>query len=326
MQDENVNDISLDTSKYRNHVVTMGALLVDELGRTKQLPGENEEIFLENLEIKPGGSAANTAVACTRLGLKTGFIGATGEDSEGNFLIADLKKEGVDTSQIAIRKEAPTGKCIIITDSDENRHMYAFTGAGNLIEINKIDPNYIKNTKFLHIADLINIDPLIKAAETANQSHDTKVALNPGGLITGLGYRNVQRLLSLTNIYISSIVEAERLYQTSNRKRLIQALLNEGITIVVLTMGKNGCVVATSDEYHEIPAFPVDKVLDTTGAGDAFNAGFLYGQLKGLTLQECMRLGSFTASKCITVIGARNGLPSKQEVDHYLEEIHQYSK
>lgn len=297
----------------------MGALLVDELGRTKQLPGENEEIFLENLEIKPGGSAANTAVASSRLGLRTGFIGATGEDSEGKFLIADLKKEGVDTSQIAIRKEAPTGKCIIITDSDENRHMYAFTGAGNLIEINKIDPNYIKTTKFLHIADLINIDPLIKVAETAHQSHNTKVALNPGGLITGLGYLKVQRLLSLTNIYISSIVEAERLYQTSDKNKLIQALLNEGITIIVLTMGKNGCVVATSEECHTIPAFTVDKVLDTTGAGDAFSAGFLFGLHNKFNLKDCGYCGNAVSALCIQEIGARNGLPTENELFTYLK-------
>lgn len=296
----------------------MGALLVDELGRTNKLPAENEEIFLDHLEIKSGGSAANTAVACSRLNLKTGFIGTIGEDSEGNFLLTDLKQEAVDTSQLQRNPNAPTGKCIVITDRDENRHMYAFTGAGNMINTNEINREYILTTNILHIADLINLPPLIRTAEIASTS-DTKVALNPGGLIIGLGYSMVQPLLSLTDIYISAIAEAAKLYHINGAKELVQSLFNEGIEIVALTMGKQGCYVATPEEAHMIPAFSITNVLDTTGAGDAFSAGFLYGILNDYALKTCGYCGNAVSALCIQKIGARNGLPSEEELKKFLK-------
>lgn len=302
----------------KSQVVTMGALLVDELGRTEKLPTENEEIFLDQLEIKPGGSAANTAVACSRLNLATGFIGAIGNDREGDFLLEDLKKENVDTSQLMKRMDAPTGKCIIITDRKESRHMYAFTGAGNRIDIDEKDTEYILNADILHIADLINVDPLIRAAEIASTTRSTQVALNPGGLIIGLGYSRIQRLLSLTNIYISSLEEAEKLYTMKDREAMVQSLFNEGIETVALTMGKQGCFIANPAEAHMISAFDVKEVVDTTGAGDAFSAGFLYGILNRYDLKTCGYCGNAVAALCIQEFGARNGVPTEEELKNYL--------
>ncbi|MCS4541936.1 MAG: carbohydrate kinase family protein [Euryarchaeota archaeon] len=295
-------------------VITIGAVLADQIGYANKLPERDEEIFVSNLIMRSGGSAANTAVACSRLGLRTGFVGKIGSDSLGDMLLNDLKTEGVDTSQIKRTKEKPTGTCIVIIDKDNNRHMYAFSGAANFLTKNDINENYVLSSKIVHLADLKNIDPLEKAAKIA--SSKVKVSLNPGGLIIGLGYKKIKKLLSLTDIYISSKSEAEALYGTNSTQKLIDLLLQENIEIVALTLGPDGCIVANSKERYKISSYNV-KVVDTTGAGDAFSAGFIYGLIKKFPLKKCGEYGNATATLCITTLGARFQ-HSKKEVENII--------
>lgn len=300
--------------KKKYDVVTIGAILADQLGYTKKLPKKNEEVFVHSLMIKSGGSAANTAVACSKLGLKTGFIGKVGNDSLGDALLNDLKKEDVDISQIKRAKQKPTGTCIVIMDKDTNRNMYAFSGAANFLTKDDVNKNYILSSKIVHLADLKNIDPLEKAAKIA--STKVKVSLNPGGLIIGLGYKKIKKLLSLTDIYVSSKSEAKVLYGTNNTQKLVDLLLQENIETVALTLGPDGCIVANSKERYKISSYKV-KVVDTTGAGDAFSAGFIYGLINKLPLKKCGEYGNATAALSITTPGARFQY-SKKEVENII--------
>ena len=283
-------------------VVTVGAVLIDQIGYTEYLPKKDEEIFMSKLTLQPGGSAANTAVACSRLGLRVGFIGKVGYDNFGEVLIKDLKKENVDTSQLKRTRKKPTGCCFIITDEQHKRHMYAFSGAANLLNENDLNKKYILSSKLVHLADLKNIKPLEIVAKIA--SSKAKISLNPGGLIIGLGYKKIKKLLSLTDIYISSKSEAEALYGTRNINKLVDLLLAEGIETIALTLSSQGCLVANSNEKYKLSSYKV-KVVDTTGAGDAFSAGFIYGLIKGFPLKKCGKYGNAIAALCITTSGAR---------------------
>jgi ribokinase len=291
-------------------VIAIGAILIDLIGKAEHLPKREEEVFLNELIALPGGSAANTAFACAKLGLKTGFIGKIGEDDFGEFLKQDLAKAGVDISELKKTREKQTGTCLIIMDKKKERHMYAYSGAANLLKRSDINPEYINSAKIVHLADLKNIAPLIEAAKHAREQ--TKVSLNPGGLIINLGYKKIKPLLEQVDIYISSKNEAAKLYKNHDTVKLADKLLKEGITMVALTLGKKGCYIATANQSKLIPAFKV-KAVDTTGAGDAFSAGLLYGLTKGLSLEECGRYANATAALCVSTPGAR--------LKHGIEEV-----
>ncbi len=292
----------MDMAIKKLDVVAIGAILIDLIGKAERLPEREEEVFLDELIALPGGSAANTAVACARLGLKTGFVGKIGEDDFGEFLKQDLAREGVDIAELKKTREKQTGTCLIVMDRKKERHMYAFSGAANLLSRSDINPEYINSAKIVHLADLKNIAPLIEAAKQARGK--TKVSLNPGGLIINLGYRKIRPLLKLVDIYISSKNEAAKLYRTENTLELADKLLKEGIETVALTLGKDGCYIANANQSLRVPAFKVEAV-DTTGAGDAFSAGFLYGLAKELSLRECGRYANATAALCVSTSGAR---------------------
>ncbi len=281
---------------------------MDILGSTGRLPKTDEEVFVDGFRLSPGGSAANTAVAAARLGIRSGFVGWVGNDQFGRMLADDLGKQGVDTAGIRF-VDKPTGSYVAVTDAAGDRHMYAATGAALHFSPKDIDPSYLAGAKIVHLADM----PATELLETAAHHAGGLVSINPGNLTIGLGYNRMKTLLSAADIYISTRAEAARLYGTDDVDRIISALLHEGISKVALTSGQDGAVMADGNRTVRVPAIRV-KVVDATGAGDAFSAGFLYGTMNGLPLEECGKWGVAAAALCVSRQGARLN-SSKPEIE-----------
>jgi ribokinase len=297
-------------------VIGVGALLIDRIASVEYFPSVDGETFVERLEVRPGGSAANLAVACSKLGLKAGFIGVVGDDSEGSSLLEDLRKEGVDTGGVMRTSKLPTGQVYIALDKEGKRMMFAFSGAANTLGDKDIDSAYIGSSKFLHIADLKNISPLETAAKAA-QSVGTRVSLNPGALIAVQGYEEIKGLLSSTDVFISSRGELNQIFGTENPEFAVKKLFRSGPEIVAITLGHEGCMVAESKgTSHRIAAFKT-TVVDTTGAGDAFCAGLLTSLVQGEGLIEAARFANAVAALKVAKLGAR-ALPTREEVEDFL--------
>ena len=277
----------------------VGALLMDMLGFTPRLPKHDEEVHVDGFTLSPGGSAANTAVAAAKLGIRAGFVGGVGEDQFGHMLVKDLLEQGVDTSGVKFLNK-PTGSYVAVTDSAGDRHMYAATSAALQFSPKDIDPSYLAGAKIVHLADMPSTELLEAAAHHAGGL----ISINPGNLTIALGYNKVKPLLSNADIYISTRAEAERLYQTNDLNSIVSALLGEGISKIALTSGSEGALITDGNRTVRVPAFKVN-IVDATGAGDAFSAGFLYGIIKGLPLEECGRWGNAAAAMCISKLGAR---------------------
>ncbi|MHA1264077.1 MAG: carbohydrate kinase family protein [Candidatus Helarchaeota archaeon] len=296
-------------------VVAIGAALVDMVALIDKFPGIDEEVFIPRLNLMGGGSAANFAIACARLGLKTGFVGKLGKDAFGNKLINDFKEEGVEVQGIVFSEEVQTGMCFAAVDKEGNRILYAFSGAANLLEPEDIEKEYLKEFRIMHLASLKNLDPLIRAAELVVEE-PTRVSLNPGALIVDQGLKQVEPLLKLTDIFIGSQGEVKRLFQTEELSKGIRHLLKY-CEIVAITQGAAGSLIVTEEGEIQIPAEQV-KVVDTTGAGDAFSAGFIYGLLKynfdPYKLELCGKIGNKAAASCIQHVGARQGLLTEKEI------------
>ncbi len=309
-------------------MISMGAALIDMIAHVERFPVEDDEVFVPKLEISCGGAAANTAVACAKLGLNSAFIGKLGIDDEfGKIIIRDFEKTRVDTSLLKYSKEYGTGSCFVALSKTGERQLYAHSGAANVLSAEDIKEDEIIQSKILYLSSLKNTEPFIEAAKIARKC-DIPVILNPGMLIIEQGFHAIKPLLQLIDIFIFSYKEFSSLLSIQepdlpleNIKEKLKELFALGIRAIVVTMGSKGSAlfVHDSDEIALVPSNKVE-VVDTTGAGDAFSAGFMYSFSKKFTfdfneLKAHLAVGNLVAAKCIQQIGARNGLPTLDELN-----------
>jgi len=303
-------------------VLAIGAALIDLVALIDNFPRIDQEVFVPKLEMMGGGSAANFAVACARLGLQTGFIGKLGKDAFGERLIQEFRMDNVETDGIVFSDEAPTGICYAAVDKRGNRILYAFSGAANELQPTDLDEEYLKSYQVIHLASLKNLNPLMKAAELV-QGTNTQVCLNPGSLIVNQGLKACEKLLELTKVFIGSQGEVRQLFQTDNILKGVEKLL-EYVEIAAITQGEKGSLIVTKEFQIKIPAEKV-KVVDTTGAGDAFSAGFIFGLLQynfdHSKLEICGKIGNKAAASKIQTLGARGGLLTEREMNEILEQL-----
>ena len=296
-------------------VTAIGAALVDLVAVVERFPKIDDEVYVPKLEIKSGGSAANFAVACSKLGLESAFIGKLGRDTFGEKLIQDFKKENVNVDGVVFTEEIGTGVCYAAV-SGADRKLYAFSGAANVLEPKDINHEILASSRIVHLASLKNIAPLEKAAEIVKDL-PTQVSLNPGALIADQGLKKIEYLISLTDIYISPQDELIKIMGLSSLKDSLKALFDIGPKIAAITLGKKGSIISDKKNEFKIPPFNV-KPLDTTGAGDAFSAGFITGILNNQNLKVCGKMGNATAAIKIQRIGAREGLPTKESLNKFI--------
>jgi ribokinase len=293
----------------RFDVVGFGALNVDKLFKVNKIASAEEESFVTDFEEACGGSAANTMVGLARLGCKVGFIGKVAEDREGRMLLEDFRGENVDTNGIVMAKYGRSGTAMGFVDERGERALYVDPGVNDTIEFNEINKKYMFQTRSLHLTSFVEE----KSFQTQKRLVETlpkkvKVSLDIGELYARKGLNALEPIMSRTFVMMPNAKELQILTKKTDYKRNAEILLEKGVKIVAVKLGSKGCYVTDGKESSIVEAFKV-KVVDTTGAGDAFCAGFLYGLISRKSLYECGRIGNFVASKCIMKMGARAGLP-----------------
>ncbi len=290
-------------------VVGFGALNVDRLFKVNKIAAAEEESFVTDYAETCGGSAANTTVGLARLKCKVGFIGKVASDREGKLLLHDFKKEGVDTGGIVHAKQGRSGTVTGFVDEKGERALYIDSGVNDTIEMQEIDTMYALNTKFLHLTSFVGERSFQTQTELLKRMLDSvKVSFDPGALYARKGLSKLEPILKKTYVMMPNSGELEKLTGMQEYCRGADFLLQKGVKIVAVKLGSRGCYVTDGRESHLIESFKVN-VVDTTGAGDAFCAGFLYGLINRRNLSECGRIGNFVASRCVMKMGARLGLP-----------------
>ena len=286
--------------------IGFGALNVDKLCHVNRIACGGEESFILKTSEAAGGSAANTIVGLARLGLKTGFIGKVADDHEGQLLLDDFKKEGVNTEGITVIKQGHSGNVTAFVDRTGERALYVHPSVNDTLTLNEIDIEYAKHTQFMHFASM-DEKPFQTQKQLVEVLHEVKISLDPGEIYAQKGIAKLAPILRRCYVFMPSENEL-RMLTRKHFKKGAAFILKYGVGIVAVKLGRKGCFVTDGKENHLIEpseARPIDK----TGAGDAFCAGFLYGLIKRKDLYECGRLGNFVASRCIEKIGARAGLP-----------------
>jgi len=293
----------------RFDVVGFGALNVDLLFKVNRLARAEEESFIEDYTEACGGSAANTTVGLARLGCKVGFIGKVAGDREGKLQLDCFSAEGVDTNGIIKAEQGKSGAVLGFVDKKGARALYINSGVNDTIKFEEIKPDYASQAKFLHLTSFVGEKSLQTQKQLLNTlPSDVKVSFDPGAVYARKGYSAIEPIIKKTYVLMPNSFELEQLTGESDYCKGADFMIGRGVKIVAVKLGSAGCYVTDGRERLRIEPFKV-KVVDTTGAGDAFCAGFLYGLIKNKSLSECGRLANFVASRCIMEMGARAGLP-----------------
>jgi ribokinase len=295
-------------------VVGFGALNVDKLFKTNKIVGADEEGFITDCEEACGGSAANTIVGLARLGCKVGFIGEVANDREGKILLDDFHKEGVDIEGIVCAGKGRSGVAMGFVDRKGDRALYVDPGVNDTIDLKQIDWKYASRSKFLHLTSFVG-EKSFQAQKglVAKLPENVKVSFDPGELYARKGWDGLEPLLKRAFVVMPNCAELELLTGIRGYRKGAEFLLNEGVDVVAVKLGGEGCYVADANENRLIESFGV-MAVDTTGAGDAFCAGFLFGLISMRSLYDCGRIGNFVASRCIMKMGARAGLPRLKDL------------
>src|SRR5580704_9681143 len=258
-----------------------------------------------------GGSAANTIVGLASLGARSAFIGKIKDDPLGRAYSHDIRSAGVDFATRPAVAGPSTGRCYVLVTPDGERTMNTYLGAAQDLDPLDIDADAVAASAVTYLEGYL-WDPknakeaFLKAAKIAHAA-DRKVALTLSDAFCVDRWRDefLQLMRSGTvDLIFANEAELHSLYQSSDFDAAIAALRAD-IGVAVVTRSEKGCLVVSPEGTEAVPAFPVERVIDTTGAGDLFAAGFLSGLARGADDRTCGRLGAMAAAEVIQHIGAR---------------------
>jgi sugar/nucleoside kinase (ribokinase family) len=273
-----------------------------------------------------GGSAANTIVGVASLGARAAYVGKVKADQIGRLYVHDIRAAGV-TFDTAPASDGPATACsYILVTPDGERTMNTYLGAAQELTPADIDPAQIAASAIVYLEGYLwdpknAKDAFLKASTIAHEA-GRQVALTLSDSFCVDRYRD--EFIDLmrkgaVDLTFANEAELHSLYQTSDFETALKQLRRD-VKVGVVTRSEKGCVVASKDGVVAVPAFPIEKMVDTTGAGDLFAAGFLFGLVRGAGFETAGRLGALAAAEVIQHIGARpqtslkemaqqNGLP-----------------
>jgi sugar/nucleoside kinase (ribokinase family) len=311
----------------RFDVVALGNALVDVLAyadddfvtRTGVEPGamtmvdaaRSDEIYAEMgpATESSGGSAANTAAGVASFGGRAAYIGRVSDDAFGKVFSHDLRSIGVHFDSPPATTGAPTGRCLVLVTPDAQRTMCTFLGAGAELDESYVDEALIASSAVTYLEGYVWDPPAAKkavrrAAAVAHQA-DQRVALTLSDPFCVERHREefLELIEGHVDILFANEHEITMLYEVDTFDEALHRVRGH-CEIAALTRGPHGSVVVAGDDVHVIDAHPVE-VVDTTGAGDLYAAGFLYGLTHGHALATCGRLASLAAAEVISHLGAR---------------------
>ena len=315
-----------------SHVVVLGDANVDMVIRLPSRSSQDPDLIGPNPQLHGGGSAANAAVVLARLGVGVSFVGTLGDDGYGRWILDDFRKEGVDTRGVALVQDSYTPMVMAIIDPDGERHVVVWPpegGAHFQLCKDAIVPSLLENAAWLHTTGMClraspACDAILYAMEMAREE-DLTVSLDLNLRLESWGLDDSIREVFDRAIELSDVVfgnAEEEIFPLMGVDTVEEAALklSDGKRAVIARQGKRGAVVTSEGETFHVPAYQT-KVVDTLGAGDAFNGGFVAACLENVGLREATKWGHAAAAHKIGRVGARS-LPTKEGLEEILHTSH----
>jgi sugar/nucleoside kinase (ribokinase family) len=297
---------SAEEDFLRQHDLAKGAMMLIDEARAEALYAA-----MGPAKVISGGSAANTIAGLASFGGKGAFIGKVKADELGALYRHDLASLGVSFETAAATQGAATARSFIIVTPDGERTMNTYLGACQGLSVADVDAKAVENADIIYLEGYLWDPPAAKeafrkASEIAHKA-DGRVAITLSDSFCVDRYRD--EFLGLIRNRMVDIVfanehELKSLYQTGDFETALAALRAENI-LAAVTRSENGALAVTPDGIVVEPVFPVERVVDSTGAGDLFAAGFLFGLTSGREVRDALRLGALAAAEIISHVGAR---------------------
>ncbi len=304
-------------------VACLGILVADFFSSPlPRLPEAGELMIVDEIAQFTGGCAANTAVALARLGVKAGVVGKVGQDPFGTFIIDDLGSKGVETSEIRLSTVTGTSKTLIIPTISEDRRYIHKIGANADFGIEDLSFDYLSRARIIYVGGYFAMskltqESLIAILKFAKEAGITTVLdiVSPG---PGNWLDKIKDALAYVDAFMPNNDEAEGLTGEHDPARQAEALLRYGPGMVVITLGGRGSLLMTKNQLIRASCYRVD-FKDASGAGDAFDAGFITGLLKGWSLEDTLKFASAIGASCVRELGCTAGLFTMQEAKAFIE-------
>ena len=301
-----VDVISLEADEFlASHDLVKGSMMLVEADRAELLYGAMGPAILAS-----GGSAANTLAGLASLGGRGGFVGRVRDDQLGAEFAHDIRAVGVEFTVPFATSGQPTGRCLIVVTPDAERTMSTLLGAASELHPDDVDPAFIARAQVTYLEGYLFDreaagEAFVKAADAAHHA-GRLVALTLSDSFCVDRFRPAfERLVAETvDILFGNEEELRLLYEAPDVETAL-AEAERRCHLVVCTRGADGSTISQQGRRLHVPAEPVARVVDTTGAGDLYAAGILYGMTHGQDLETCGKLGSIAAAEVISHVGAR---------------------
>lgn len=291
--------INVDDNFLLNQKLQKGSMQLVEKERVEELLKQLEHM---PIQYASGGSAANTIYGLSCLGATTGYIGKIGNDSLGNFFSNDLQKQNI--NPILLSSNTPTGTALTLITPDSERTFATYLGAALELNANDLQPQFFSGYQILHFEGYLvyNHELIYKAIELASQ-YNLEISIDLASYnIVESNREFLQKVINRVDIVFANEQEAKALTQLEPEKAVEH--ISQMCRVAIVKIGARGSWIMTNGKKYFIEPYPVNSI-DSTGAGDLYASGFLYGYANNWPWEACGKLGSLIASRVIQVIGAK---------------------
>jgi sugar/nucleoside kinase (ribokinase family) len=297
-------------------VVCLGILVADAIARTvDDVPARGTLELVDEISLHGGGCALNTASALVRLGLDARVVGKVGADPFGDFILQLLDERGVDRRGVLQDSAVSTSATVVLVDSAGERTFLHLPGANGRLRREELDEDALFSGRALHVAGAL-VMPELDGSPTAGILEEAKAR----GLTTSLDtvwdatgrWERLLPSLPHLDLFVPSLAEGSALSREPEPESVAAWLRERGVGAVALKLGAEGCFVASEEFEGFVPA-PAVEAIDGTGAGDAFAAGLLYGELAGWPLERSAALANAAGALAATAVGAVEGVRGLEE-------------
>jgi len=309
---------TVDDAFLEEQTLDKGAMTLVDIDRASEIYAK-----MPPAQEVSGGSCGNTMAGFASLGGRGVFIGKVRDDQLGDVFRRDMQSIGVDFFTPATTEGPQTGSCLVLITPDAQRTMCTYLGAASNLTPKDIDKDIIQAAKVVYMEGYLFDPPDAQDAfvEAADLAHDAgqKVSITLSDPFCVDRHRHAFQMLVAdhTDILFGNEEEIKSLYQVDDFDAALQQVRGH-CEIACLTRSSKGSVILSGDEVHIIDPMPLDPVVDTTGAGDQFAAGFLYGYTQGMDLRKCGEIATLTATEVISHVGARPDVNLKELVEREL--------
>jgi sugar/nucleoside kinase (ribokinase family) len=301
-------------------VCIIGHMCVDLMVKPLEaLPPRGTLSYVDSLHVSPGGCGLNPAIYLSTMGFKTAILGKTGNDPLGDIIVSAFQKAGVDCA--GLRRDSQNGSSgtVVAIDGSGERTLMHYLGTNATLCFNDIDLDFLSETGILFIGGTF-ILPRFDGKDAASvlrlaKEKNVLCAMDTAWDASGAWMRKIEASLQYLDWFMPSYEEAVMLSGEKDAERMSEAFLDKGVRNVVIKLGAEGCHVREREgASYRVPALKNITVMDTSGAGDAFCAGFLAGLAQGWETRRCAELGNALGALCVTEIGTTTAARSLEEI------------